>query len=88
MEGILCVYDQVTSESDKSSGALVFLVSESPRARFRQALQHGQDAAGERLGFRRAVHPTPATHAILTVIKGGRKRDSDTFTHKNSGSCI
>ena len=35
------------------------------------------------------VGPSPATRRPrFDGIGGGRKRDSDTFTHKNSGSCI
>ena len=30
------------------------------------------------------VEPSPATHAILTVLKGGRKRVSDVLLAKNS----
>ena len=32
--------------------------------------------------------PKPRKPRHFDGIKGGRKRDSDTFTHKNSGSCI
>ena len=32
--------------------------------------------------------PSPATHAILRLLKAGESVISDIFTHKNSGSCI
>ena len=51
----------------------------------------GDGAAGARPGDPQpsdARDPKPRNPRHFAGIEGGRKRDLDTFTHKNSGSCI
>ena len=57
--------------------------------RIEAALQEQGAAQQEQLRNQQKALPSPATQRpCFDTIEGGRKRVSDTFTHKNSGSCI